>query len=139
MSKNEDFGLYLADKYTNIFKKPLWIECNEGWYDIVDRLSKEINDFATTLNSNGDEQPITVVQIKEKFGGLRYYLNYYNLSDETIYKVEQMVREAEKESGKSCEDCGAPAEMCSPRKYWMKTICIPCREKYDMGDTPNGI
>lgn len=139
MSKNEDYGKYLAETYTNIFKEPLWLECSEGWYDIIDRLSKEINTFADNLQSSDGELPIRVVQIKEKFGGLRYYINYHNLSDDTIYKVEQMVREAEKESNRTCEDCGAPAEMCSPRKYWMKTICVPCRDKYDMGDTPNGI
>lgn len=140
MSKHEDFGKYLADTYSNIFKQPLWVECKEGWYPIINDLSKQVNEFAKAHQPNNTADPIiNVVQIKEKFGGLRYYIDYHNLSDDDIYKVENMVRDAEDKSHKCCEDCGDPAEICSPRRYWMKTICISCRSNYDMGDTPNGI
>ena len=135
MSKYEDFGKYLADTYINIFSKPLWVECNEGWFTIIHELSKQVNEAAEKYPRGS----ISVVQIKEKFGGLRYYLNYENMSDENIQKIEDLVRVAENKSISCCEDCGEPAELCSPRKYWMKTICMKCRDRYDMGDTPNGI
>ena len=135
MSKYEDFGKHLADTYPNIFMQPLWIACNEGWYDIIDSLSKKISETANKF----PYRSMNVVQIKEKFGGLRYYLNYENMQDEDIQNIENIVREAENKSIKTCEDCAAEATLCSPRRYWMKTLCLQCQNRYDMGDTPDGI
>ena len=140
MTKNEDFGKYLHETYPTIFSKELWIECNEGWYTIIDDLSKQIAAAATRYGVQSDgELRISVAQIKEKYGGLRYYLHYYDMNDEDIQAIEQLVRNAEMKSYETCEDCSAPAKLCSPKRYWMKTICEKCQERYEMGDTPNGI
>ena len=140
MTKNEDFGKYLHQTYPTIFSKELWIECNEGWYQIIEDLTKQIVELAAQHKADPNGEPrVDVVQIKEKFGGLRYYLRYYDLTDEQIQQFEFTVRAAEMKSYETCEDCGAPAKLCSPKRYWMKTICLPCQEKYEMGDTPNGI
>jgi hydrogenase maturation factor HypF (carbamoyltransferase family) len=79
------------------------------------------------------------VQIKEKFGGLRYYVNYHGMSDDDIQQIEYIIRNAEMKTFAVCEDCGGNGEKVSPRRYWMKTLCPDCQNKYDMGDTPNGI
>lgn len=135
MSRHEDFGKYLADTYPNIFTEPLWISCNEGWHDLIDDLSRKISEAADRF----PHRSVTVVQIKEKFGGLRYYLNYEDMNDDSIHVIEKIVRDTESKSYKICEDCSGEADICSPKHYWMKTLCMNCRSKYDMGDTPNGI
>jgi hypothetical protein len=139
MSKHEVFGSYLAKAYQNIFSEPLWVECNEGWYPIIDDLSKEVSELAKKFPPMNDENRINVVQIKEKFGGLRYYVNYHGMSDDDIQQIEYIIRNAEMKTFAVCEDCGGNGEKVSPRRYWMKTLCPDCQNKYDMGDTPNGI
>lgn len=54
-------------------------------------------------------------QIKEKFGGLRFY---YDGGDD---EVSGMVRMAEAWAGYSCEECGAPGERRSGG--WIRTLC----------------
>jgi len=138
MSKHEDFGKYLFETYPKIFPKPLWVECGIGWFNIVDDLSKEITGYVSKLPDTTEDPYVTVVQIKEKFGGLRYYIHYHGLTDDQIYEVESLIRVAESKSSATCEDCGGDGTRVAPRKYWMRTLCKNCIENYDMGDTPNG-
>ena len=58
---------------------------------------------------------LVAVQIKEKFGGLRFY---YEGGDDQIYG---MVRMAESWAAVTCEECGAPGESRSGG--WIKTLC----------------
>lgn len=139
MNKHEDFGKYLFATYPKLFQKELYVECGTGWFDIVDELSKQIAAHVATFPTGKEEPYVNVVQIKEKFGGLRYYIHYNNLTDDQIQEIEQMVRVAENKSCTTCEDCGGDGTMVSPRRYWMRTLCKNCIENYDMGDTPNGI
>jgi hypothetical protein len=60
-----------------------------------------------------------VLQVKEKFGGLRFYSNF---SDEAISHV---IRDAEAESLKTCEVCGKPGKP--NRGGWIKTCCAEHR------------
>ena len=56
----------------------------------------------------------TIEQVKEKFGGLRFY---------AVPWVEA-ITEIEDRSLTICEDCGAPGE---PRKGgWIRTLCDGC-------------
>ena len=67
------------------------------------------------------EQPVkqvTVVQVKEKFGTLRFY---YDGGDDIIHNYVSM---AEIMSGFVCDQCGAPAETGG--KGWVTTRCEPC-------------
>lgn len=139
MSKHEDFGKYLAETYKSIYPQPLWIECNEGWHTIIDELSKQVAQVAEQHPPVEGEPCVSVVQIKEKFGGLRYYIDYHNMNDDDIQKIEYIVRNAEMKTFAVCEDCGGDGQRVSPRRYWMKTLCVQCQNRYDMGDTPNGI
>ena len=138
MNKHEDFGKYLFTTYPNLFQKELYVECGTGWFDIVDELSKQIADYVSKFPVRTEEPYVNVVQIKEKFGGLRYYIHYHNLNDDQIQEVENLVRVAEIKSCTACEDCGGDGTKVAPRKYWMRTLCPKCIENYDMGDTPNG-
>jgi hypothetical protein len=139
MIKHEDFGKYLHDKYPCVVQKDLYVECNEGWHDLIDELTKKINNYCDTISSKYGEKPlINVVHIKEKFGGLRYYVDYF-IDREDITPVEFIIRNYEMKSYHICEDCGTTGDRCAPDGYWMKTLCEKCQEKYRMGDTPNGI
>ena len=62
-----------------------------------------------------------IVQIKEKFGTLRFY--YYGGND----RVEALVDFAEAISGVTCEECGAPGTQTD--SGWIKTLCAEHRRK----------
>lgn len=82
-----------------------WIgDCNEGWRGIIEPLIKELAEH------DGD-----IFQIKEKFGGLRFY--YFGGNEDFRKKVDK----AEEKSYTICEYCGKPGRL----RYggWIKALC----------------
>ena len=126
----------LFDKYPKLFtQKDLTIEqspmawgitCGDGWYNILDTLCNRITKYIKSNKNVGKEanddwedidpeNPVQFVQIKEKFGTLRVYINW---GDETIY---ELIAFAEEMSSVTCEECGAPGELMT--QGWYKTCC----------------
>ena len=64
-------------------------------------------------------QQVTLDQVKEKFGTLRFY---YTGGDEYISGLVSM---AESMSGVTCEECGSPGE--TKGQGWLVTLCEPHR------------
>jgi hypothetical protein len=67
--------------------------------------------------------PVTILQVKEKFGGLRFY---YSGGDG---KIEGMVSFAEQMSYKICEETGERGYLCS-KNGWLRTLSISQMCKY---------
>lgn len=88
------------------------VEVGVGWTSLIEPL------FELCA-----KEGVEVVQVKEKFGGLRFYVS--NASEE-LYKA---IDKAETESFHICEHCGAPGKLGG--KGWIKTLCEPCRKKWD--------
>lgn len=89
----------------------------DGWFDLIWNLSEAIQ---RELNK-GDlrlREDFRVVQVKEKFGGLRFY---YEGGNKVISKF---IQEAEGESYKLCESCGKPGEI--QKTAWIVTLCDDC-------------
>ncbi|MFZ2123891.1 MAG: hypothetical protein WA012_08810 [Rhodoferax sp.] len=98
------------------------IECGEGWFNLVDRLSGACESEIERLMAQGvpTEGWPRIAQIKEKMGGLRFYVNG-PLSDDLrtqILKVENI------ESLHTCERCGSPGKLRDGR--WQHTYCNTC-------------
>lgn len=90
--------------------------CDEGWHTIIYELSKAIQSYIDWKNR--DEvvvAQVTVAQIKEKFGELRFY---YDGGDEY---VEGLVAMAERMASRTCEICGNPATKKT--SGWIKNVC----------------
>jgi hypothetical protein len=135
----------LLEKYPRVFgrgkyrsqgsRTPYVYPCvDDGWYDIVDTVCALIEhrhqelERSNTLLVNENElddypeddniewQPvIQAAQIKEKFGGLRFY------TTSTNDYVRGVIDAAEALSLRTCETCGAPGK---PRNDgWIKTLC----------------
>ena len=88
-----------------------------GWYPLIKNLINEL------INLGWDKQ---VTQVKEKFGGLRFYIN--GGSDEIYNKIT----EAEKLSHETCELCGKKGELRTKIR-WFTTLCD---EHYEQKYTP---
>lgn len=64
---------------------------------------------------------VIIEQIKEKFGGLRFYVA--NVSEEVMDYIHQV----ESESETVCENCGNPGKLYADG--WWRTLCIECEDK----------
>lgn len=92
-------------------------ECDDGWYQIIEGLCETISQLGVSLQ---------VVQVKEKFGGLRFYYQEVEVDEERYaYMVHGAVQMAESMSFQNCEVCGNNGEL---RKDggWLKTRCDDC-------------
>jgi hypothetical protein len=87
----------------------------EGWFGLIEALSKEIVYHETHLKDKTNYQPVVIEQIKEKFGGLRFY---YQGGNEYIRGLVNM---AEIIADQTCETCGAPGKKRSGG--WIRTLC----------------
>jgi hypothetical protein len=89
----------------------------DGWFQLLNQLMGNIQNHIDWQNRNGEVvSQVTVDQVKEKFGTLRFY---YTGGDDYI---RGMVTMAESMSGVICEECGKPGT--STGGGWIKTVCI---------------
>lgn len=121
----DDFYKDLCTKYGKIFYDKPHIECPEGWYEIVTELTEELYNASKEFV----EGSVKVSYIKEKFGGLRYYIDY-DLPDEQVFELEQIVRKWEKFSYKICIICGTEEGVKPVKKHWESPICYKCLEEH---------
>lgn len=175
---NDDLDRRLVEKYPKLYAQRnrnmretamCWgFECGDGWYDIIDALSANIQAHIDNLNRNRqvsidynrmveavnrgdteifnahykgyseehkkkvlagirqgkinlrenvpDEFPqVEAVQVKEKFGTLRFYTD---VGDSYIYGAIAM---AESMSARTCETCGKPGKLYT--HGWWHVAC----------------
>ena len=101
----------LVEKYPKLFSsKQFWgFECGDGWYDLLDYLCGAIKEYTY------DSDELTVDQVKEKFGRLRFYLSR---EDDVLHGMVSM---AEHMSGQTCEMCGVRGKTRGGS--WFVTLC----------------
>jgi hypothetical protein len=114
----------LVAKYPKIFRDRYgdmkntcmcWgFECRDGWYFLIDNLCKCIQDYCDDNPQNCSE--VVAVQVKEKFGSLRFYVES---ADDMI---EGMIWFAEHLSAHTCEVCGKPGEIVNSHD-WFSCVC----------------
>lgn len=95
---------------------------DDGWIPLLDKLVTDL--VASGWNSKD------CAQIKEKFGGLRFYV------EEATPEQYDMISAAEGLSFKTCEMCSAPGKRQSI-KGWLKTVCEQCHEDFLKPTTTN--
>ena len=105
--KYDAFVKQIEERFPKMFTEPYGgFACGEGWWPILESLCGQIQHHIDWKNKQSEVVPqVTVNQIKEKFGGLRFY---YSGGDEYISGLVSM---AESWAGHSCETCGAPGKQ----------------------------
>jgi hypothetical protein len=113
----EAFEKRMEAEYPKMFSEPYGgFAISEGWWVIIERLCANIQHHLDWKNKETEVVPQVVVrQIKEKFGGLRFY---YDGGDA---EISGMVRMAESWAGISCETCGDRGQRRSGG--WIRTLC----------------
>ena len=115
--KYDAFEKHMTEQFSQMFTEPYGgFCCGEGWWPIIAELCSQIQNHINWKNRQLEIVPQVVVgQIKEKFGGLRFY---YSGGDD---EISGMVRMAEAWANNTCETCGAPGKR--REGGWIKTLC----------------
>ena len=102
-----------------------WGFPGDGWFNIIWDLSSKLEPLIQKfIDENQDTELYPKAsQVKEKFGGLRFYMTCG--SDE----IFDLIAEAEALSYKTCEECGKPGEERATG--WIHTLCDYCHENWD--------
>jgi len=113
----EAFSKRMEEKFPKMFAGQYGgFAVSTGWWPILETLCANIQSHTDWKNREGEVVPqVEVHQIKEKFGGLRFY---YGGGDE---QISGMVRMAEAWADSSCEECGAVGKRRSGG--WIRTLC----------------
>jgi hypothetical protein len=110
---SKEFGFI---RYGGFHGKGLNVECDEGWHDLIYELCSCISNLPY-------EDDFRVVQIKEKFGELRFYYDGRGSKE-----IDDLISEYEKKSTTVCEVCGEQGRVRDiysngkPRS-WIRTLC----------------
>ena len=102
----------LVDKFVPNYYKS--VDVDEGWYQIIVDCDNEL----TAIDPN-----YSILQIKEKFGGLRYYMSPSN--DTTVEQRDAMhkvVSKYEVVAAQTCEATGLPGVLMKSVGGWLKTV-----------------
>jgi hypothetical protein len=120
---NKELQNQLFEKYPNQFKNLKYIECGDGWYEIVSRCCNVIQDYLDSLEKQNINMDFSWSQIKEKFSLLRMYK--YGADD----YINGVVNMAETMSGCICEYSGNKGKLRNkkirngePVFAWIKTL-----------------
>jgi hypothetical protein len=97
--------------------------CEDGWLPLIERLSDRIEAEIIRLHNEGgvaEKDLPEVKQVKQKFGGLRFFVRPKNDT------IEAAVMEARDEADRTCEFCGSPGKLYEKRHY---TCCKDCAKQ----------
>ena len=100
----------LIKKFPKLFTPKFHFEHDDGWFSIIHETSESL----ATIQKEVPELKIKVLQVKEKLGTLRYYVNVElknKIMPESIYTtwvriIYNIISVAERHTDDTCELCG---------------------------------
>ena len=104
-------------------------ECGKGWLPLIKEAEQLIADWNEKHPEGSDREhckgeALRFVQVKEKFGTLTIYCNFYPEG------FHEKLWELEDRSSKICEMCGeTDGTTCKASHGWIYTLCPECRRK----------
>ena len=103
-------------------------ECEDGWFDLIWELCEEIEKSENIMKFDKQakklllgKDDLNVFQVKEKYGGLRFYM------DGCSVETQKIINKFEDKSLTICERCGTFGEIRSGR--WVKVLCDKCNKE----------
>jgi hypothetical protein len=131
----------------------VWSDLPQGWTELADQLFVDLD----SMIDDEAAKLFEVIQIKEKFAGLRVY---WSLGDEETLvldiigsgsiqrldkgpaeptalfdRIKARVRQAGEQAATTCQFCGNGSARAGG-SGWIATLCEACRRKADVQDAP---
>jgi hypothetical protein len=106
------------------------IECDDGWYSLIDKTCEEVQylidksqDNKKFFSRKNVISQVRFLQVKEKFGLLRIYYSPTN------NRISDIINFAENLSASVCEICGTSVNVTQNEKGWIRSLCESCHQK----------
>ena len=97
------------------------VECGKGWHELLKPIFNYIEEYN---KDKTEEERMEIWQIKQKWGELCVYLNFYTP------EVNKIINTAEKEADNTCELCGSKENVGMTVDGWLTTECHDCLKKW---------
>ena len=102
----------LLDRFPSNYYKS--VDVDAGWHQIVINCDKELADI---------DPYYVILQIKQKFGGLRYYFEPSEAYDGVLFaKMNAVVLRYASIASVTCEATGTPGVLMTSKGGWLKTL-----------------
>lgn len=116
--KTHELASIYPDLFSNLHPlEPFYLfgfECGDGWFELLKECITKIKEICER-----DKFKTKIVQVKEKYGCLRFYLDNYTNDIGTV------VEDAEEKSKTICEYCGKEGKPVN-RHRWYSAECAHC-------------
>jgi len=96
------------DAAPKLYNPIIYFDVGDGWYNLILKLSKK-------LEALPEADDLVVTQVKEKFGGLRFYVS---AATDTVHNL---IDAAEDKSRTLCEVCGGAGDIGG--SSWTQVRC----------------
>jgi hypothetical protein len=110
----------LRARYPLVYGEPFLngegFRCGDGWYGVLDKLGAELTPLIEQEPANVRAR-FRMVQVKEKFGGLRAYTDR-----EPSAAMQAVIDAAALVAEETCEECGAEGAF-RRSGGWIRTLC----------------
>ncbi len=123
---NRELENALVERYPAIYRslQPRFsggarFECDDGWYFIIDELSRKLEVESRTLN-------LLAIDVRERLGSLRF-----RLRGDITSTVDSWLAEASRLSQSTCERCGQSAMLRGHKDGRVRTLCPTCAVSMD--------
>ena len=107
----EELQQQLIEQFPKLITEELYIECGDGWYTLLRHMIQLIDNERSSRDIE-----CHILQIKEKLGGLRFYMTGGN------YLTDGVIALGENMSLHICEVCGNAGDTVQ-KGGWIKTRC----------------
>jgi hypothetical protein len=123
--KAEEYVTKLHTDFPLLYENCFEISVSKGWQDIVYKLSEDLSNLMRIF----PDQFVKCAQVKEKFGGLRYYVDISCENEDEFEEyrtrfsdaTNELITEATYKANSACDVCGKDGKICG--KNWMVTRC----------------
>lgn len=109
------------EQYPQLFETCFEVWLPQGWVPIIEKQLPVLEAIRVQTGL-----PVQIAQIKEKFGGLRFYMEAL---DELIFaKINSIIDDMEREASQTCEVCGSKEKVTADARqgYWIRNKCEKC-------------
>lgn len=132
---NGVYGRYLRETFPKLYKNPLSLEAKEpfsmrgfevddGWFAIIEEMSQALD----ALNIHVED--FWISQVKEKFGGLRVYIDVTSRVSESVQQqIRDIIQRAKGKADVTCELTGEPGVLCKRQGHFL-TVGQWAQEKF---------